>query len=176
MTKPAASVLGVSKNFGATRALIDVNFDVLAGEVHALVGENGAGKSTLVRVLSGVHRPDQGEITVDGQVCHFKGPREAIAAGIVTIPQELRLVPTLSIAENLALGDTPLRRVLGLRVIDRTRMRKEAQEQLAQLDFAPDPDARVDRLNFAERQLVNSGYIHLLTGRLLRQLESGERR
>jgi ribose transport system ATP-binding protein len=154
MTEPAASVLGVSKNFGATRALIDVNFDVFAGEVHALVGENGAGKSTLVRVLSGVHRPDQGEITVDGQVCHFKGPREAIAAGIVTIPQELRLVPTLSIAENLALGDPPLRRVLGLQLIDRARMRREAQEQLAQLDFAPDPDARIDRLSFAERQLV----------------------
>jgi ABC-type sugar transport system ATPase subunit len=154
MTTPAACVVGVFKHFGATRALADVDFDVQAGEVHALVGENGAGKSTLVRILSGVHRPDQGEITVDGQVCHFKGPRDAIAAGIVTIPQELRLVPTLSIAENLTLGDTPLQRVLGLRVVDRTRMRKEAQEQLAQLDFAPDPDTRVDRLNFAERQLI----------------------
>src|ERR1700691_5564945 len=103
MNVPAACARGLTKQFGATHALDGVDFDVLAGEVHALVGENGAGKSTVVRVLSGVHRPDQGEITVDGQVCHFKGPREAIAAGIVTIPQELRLVPTLSIAENLAL-------------------------------------------------------------------------
>ena len=154
MTKPAVSARGVSKHFGATRALADVNLDVLPGELHALVGENGAGKSTLVRVLGGVHRPDQGEITVDGNVCRFSGPRDAIAAGIVTIPQELRLVPALSIAENLTLGDTPSRRVLGLRIIDRARMRKEAQEQLAQLDFAPDPDVRVDRLNYAERQLV----------------------
>ena len=154
MTKPAVSVRGVSKHFGATRALADVKFDVLPGELHALVGENGAGKSTLMRLLGGVHQPDQGEITLDGRVCHFSGPRDAIAAGIVTIPQELRLVPALSIAENLTLGDTPSRRVLGLRIIDRARMRKEAQEQLAQLDFAPDPDVRVDRLNFAERQLV----------------------
>ena len=82
------------------------------------------------------------------------GPRDAIAAGIVTIPQELRLVPALSVAENLTLGDPPLRRVLGVTVVDRARMRHETREQLAQLDFAPDPDSRVDRLSFAERQLV----------------------
>ena len=154
MTIPAGSARGVSKHFGATRALDSVDFDVFAGEVHALVGENGAGKSTLVRILGGVHRPDRGEIAVDGTVCRFHGPRDAIAAGIVAIPQELRLVPALSIAENLTLGDPPLRRVLGLRLIDRARMRQEAKEQLAQLDFAPDPDLRVDRLSFAERQLV----------------------
>jgi ABC-type sugar transport system ATPase subunit len=154
MTIPAASARGVSKHFGATRALDDVDFDVRPGELHALVGENGAGKSTLVRILGGVHRPDEGEVTVAGRICRFNGPRDAIAAGIVTIPQELRLVPALSIAENLTLGDTPSRRVLGLRIIDRARMRKEAQEQLAQLDFAPDPNIRVDRLNYAERQLV----------------------
>ncbi len=154
MTIPAGSARGVSKHFGATRALDSVDFDVLAGEVHALVGENGAGKSTLVRILGGVHRPDRGEIAVDGTARRFHGPRDAIAAGIVAIPQELRLVPALSIAENLTLGNPPLRRVLGLSLIDRARMRQEAKEQLAQLDFAPDPDRRVDRLSFAERQLV----------------------
>ena len=136
-------MLGVSKHFGSIRALADVNFDVLSGEVHALVGENGAGKSTLVRILGGVHRPDQGEIAVDGHVCHFDGPRDAIAAGIVTIPQELRLVSTMSIAQNITLDDAPLWRVPGLRVIDRVRMRKEALDQLAQFDFAPDPDVRI---------------------------------
>ena len=154
MSIPAASARGVSKYFGATRALDNVDFDVLPGELHALVGENGAGKSTLVHILGGVHRPDQGQVTVAGRICRFNGPRDAIAAGIVTIPQELRLVPTLSIAENLTLGDPPIRRILGLQLIDRACMRKEAQEQLAQLDFAPDPDLRVDRLSFAERQLV----------------------
>jgi ribose transport system ATP-binding protein len=154
MTTPLASVRGVSKHFGATPALEDVNFDVLAGELHALVGENGAGKSTLVRILGGVHRPDRGEIAVAGQICRFSGPRDAIAAGIVTIPQELQLVPALSIAENLTLGDAPLRHVLGLPVIDRTRMRAAVREQLAQLDFAPDVDLRIDCLSFGERQLV----------------------
>jgi ABC-type sugar transport system ATPase subunit len=154
MTMPAASVRAVFKHFGATQALADVDFDVFPGELHALVGENGAGKSTLVRILGGVCRPDRGEIAVDGHVCRFNGPKDAIATGIVTIPQELRLVPALSVAENVTLGDAPLRRALGLRVIDRPRMRKEAREQLAQLDFAPDPDVRVDSLSFAERQLV----------------------
>jgi ABC-type sugar transport system ATPase subunit len=154
MSTPAASGRGVSKHFGATRALDAVDFDVLPGEVHALVGENGAGKSTLVRILGGVHQPDRGEIAVDGRPRRFHGPRDAIGAGIITIPQELRLVPALSIAENLTLGDPPLRLVLGVKVIDRERMREEAREQLARLDFAPDPDRRVDSLLFAERQLV----------------------
>ena len=142
------------KHFGATRALDGVDFEVLPGEIHALIGENGAGKSTLVRILGGAHRPDSGEIAVDGGVCHFASPHDAIAAGIAIIPQELRLVPGLSIAENIALGDPPLRRTLGVAVIDRAAMRASARAQLAELDFAPDPELRVDRLSFAERQLV----------------------
>ena len=86
--------------------------------------------------------------------CRFGSPHDAIVAGIVTIPQELRLVPALSIAENLTLYDPPARRLLGLSVIDRKAMRAQARAALAQLDFAPDPDARVDHLSFAERQLV----------------------
>ncbi|MGA3138389.1 MAG: sugar ABC transporter ATP-binding protein [Xanthobacteraceae bacterium] len=154
MNVPAASARGLTKQFGATHALDGVDFDVQAAEVHALVGENGAGKSTLVRLLSGVHRPDQGEIAVDGTVRRFNGPRDAITAGVITIPQELRLVSALSVAENLTLGDPPLRRVAGLNIIDRARMRKVARDELGQLDFAPDPDIRVDRLSFAERQLI----------------------
>ncbi len=150
----AASARAISKQFGATRALDGVDFEVLPGEIHALVGENGAGKSTLVRILGGVHRPDQGTVEVDGAARHFTGPHDAIAAGIATIPQELRLVPALSIAENMTLGDPPLRYVLGMPVLDRARMHEEARAHLAQLDFAPNPDLRVDRLSFAERQLV----------------------
>ena len=154
MTMPALSACGIFKQFGATRALDNLDFDVQAGELHALVGENGAGKSTLVRILGGVHRPDRGELAIDGEPRRFNGPRDAIAAGIVTIPQELHLVPMLSIAENLTLEDVPLRHMLGVPLIDRARMREEAREQLAQLDFAPDLDLRIDRLSFAERQLV----------------------
>ena len=154
MTTPAASARAIQKRFGATRALDGVDFDVLPGEIHALVGENGAGKTTLVRILGGVHQPDQGEITVAGAPRRFASPHDAIAAGVATIPQELRLVPALSIAENVTLSDPPVRRWFGLPVLDRARMREEARAQLAQLDFTPDPDRRVDRLSFAERQLV----------------------
>jgi ABC-type sugar transport system ATPase subunit len=154
MIAPAASARGMAKHFGATRALDNVDFDVLPAEIHALVGENGAGKSTLVRILGGVHRPDAGTLAVDGQPCHFSNPHDAIAAGIATIPQELRLVPALSVAENLTLDDPPVRSLLGVPLIDRAVMRQEARQALAQLDFALDPDARIDRLSFAERQLV----------------------
>ena len=154
MTTPAASARGIAKSFGATRALGHVDFDVMPGEIHALVGENGAGKSTLVRILGGVHRPDAGEVAVDGRPCHFGNPHDAIVAGIATIPQELRLIPALSVAENLTLDDPPVRAVLGVPLLDRTAMREQARQALAQLDFAPDPDTRIDRLSFAERQLV----------------------
>src|SRR4051812_14977474 len=154
MSTPAASASGIIKNFGATRALDHVDFDIMPGEIHALVGENGAGKSTLVRVLSGVHRPDRGEVAVGGRPCHFGNPHDAIAAGIATIPQELRLVPALSVAENLTLDDPPVRRVLGVRLLDRNAARAQARQALAQFDFAPELDMRIDRLSFAERQLV----------------------
>ncbi|MBV8827526.1 MAG: sugar ABC transporter ATP-binding protein [Bradyrhizobiaceae bacterium] len=154
-TRPAASAKGIVKHFGATAALAGVDFDVMPGEVHALVGENGAGKSTLIRIFAGVHRPDRGTIEVEGRPCQFDGPQAAIAAGIVTIPQELRLVPALGVAENISVGDPPVRRFLGvIPRIDRARMREDARQTLAQLDFAPDLDAPAGSLSFAERQLV----------------------
>jgi ribose transport system ATP-binding protein len=153
--RPAVSARGIVKHFGATTALAGVDFDVMPGEIHAIVGENGAGKSTLIRILAGVHRPERGTIEVDGRRCHFTGPQAAIAAGVVTIPQELRLVPALGVAENIALGDPPVRRVMGfIPRVDSSRMREDARRVLAQLDFAPDLDAPTGSLSFAERQLV----------------------
>ncbi len=155
MSRVAVNVAGLTKTFGATRALDNVDFSLNAGETHALVGENGAGKSTLIRILSGVHRADSGVIEIAGQQHSFNNPRESILAGIVTIPQELRLVPALSIAENIALGSLPLRRLFGiLPGIDRKRMRDEAQIYLDQLNFKADLDRPVQSLSFAERQLV----------------------
>ena len=155
MTTPAASARGIAKSFGATRALDGVDFDVMPGEIHALVGENGAGKSTLVRILGGVHRPDAGEIAVDGRPCHFGSPHDAIVAGIATIPQELRLVPALSVAENLTLGDPPVRCVLGLPLHrPRGACASRRGRRWRSSTSRPIPTPRVDRLSFAERQLV----------------------
>ena len=156
-TAPAARLQDISKQFGATLALDGVDFDVGFGEIHAVVGENGAGKSTLIRILSGVHRPDRGQIVVDSVARHFASPHDAIAAGIVTIPQELRLVPALSIAENIALGDLPVHRFGPLALLDRARMDEDARAVLAQLDFVPDVRRPVADLSFAERQLVAIG-------------------
>jgi ABC-type sugar transport system ATPase subunit len=83
MTKPAVSARAVSKHFGATRALANVDFELFPGEVHALIGENGAGKSTLVRILGGVHRPDQGEVLLDGRLSRFSSPYRTMP-----LPQE----------------------------------------------------------------------------------------
>ncbi len=155
MNDVAAGAQNVRKRFGATAALDGVDFEVKAGEIHALVGENGAGKSTLVRILGGVVRPDEGHVAIGGRECRLSSPHDAIASGVVTIPQELHLVPALSVAENLALGDLPARRLLGMAaLVDRARMREEARSQLASFDFAPDPNLPVRQLGFAEQQIV----------------------
>jgi ABC-type sugar transport system ATPase subunit len=155
MSQPAIRVTSLSKQFGATRALDHVDFALDFGEVHALVGVNGAGKSTLIRILGGVHRADSGVIEIAGEPRVFSSPREAIEAGIVTIPQELRMVPALSIAENISLGSLPVTRHFGvLPAIDRKRMREEAGHYLDRLNFSADLDQPVQSLSFAERQLV----------------------
>jgi ribose transport system ATP-binding protein len=151
---PVVRADAIRKQFDATVALAGVDFDVGPGEIHAIVGENGAGKSTLIRILGGVHRPDSGRIFVAGKPCDFASPRDAIAAGIVTIPQELRLVPALSVAENIALGDVPVRRLGPIAMVDRARMREQARLVLAQLDFHPELRHKVASLGFAERQLI----------------------
>jgi ABC-type sugar transport system ATPase subunit len=151
---PALRADGIGKRFDATIALDNVDFDVRSGEIHAIVGENGAGKSTLIRIFAGVHRPDRGRIFVAGKPHTFANPHAAIAAGIVTIPQELRLVPGLSVAENIGLGNLPARRLGPLAFVDRGCMRRQAREALAQLDFDPPLDRPVASLSFAERQLA----------------------
>src|SRR3954471_4312797 len=104
MSHVVLSAKGAVKRFGGVQALRGVDFDLRAGEIHALLGENGAGKSTLINILSGVHTPDAGAITIDGAPVRFANPREAQAAGIATIFQELDLVPSLDVASNLFLG------------------------------------------------------------------------
>jgi ribose transport system ATP-binding protein len=149
---PLLSATGIDKRFGGVVALHDADFACAAGEIHALLGENGAGKSTMVKVLCGVHPPDAGTIHYGGQPVTFHSPSDAVAAGIVPVFQELSLVPDLTVAENLFLGEEP-RNWLGL--VDGKRINREAAALLAGLGFVGiDPRAIVRDLSLADRQLV----------------------
>ncbi|MFF4113550.1 sugar ABC transporter ATP-binding protein [Streptomyces sp. NPDC001714] len=145
------SVTRLSKTFPGVRALSDVDFTARAGQVHALVGENGAGKSTLIKVLTGVYRPDHGEMTYDGEPARFTTPLQAQQAGISTIYQEVNLVPLMSVARNLFLGREPLGR-LGL--IDFRRMHREAGEALSRLGIRVDVHRPLRELGVGAQQMV----------------------
>ena len=145
-------IQGVSKAFAGVQALDRVDFDVRAGEVHALIGENGAGKSTLIKLLSGVYPPDAGVVRFDGKPITFASPQDAKAAGIHALYQEYHLLSEATVAENIFLGVEPRRRYLPL--IDWGKMRRQAQEILELLELQIDPDMRVSDLNVAEQQMV----------------------
>lgn len=150
MNGSLVSVAGISKRFGGVRALIDVSIDLNAGEIHALLGENGAGKSTLTKILSGVHRPDEGSILVNGVEVYLRRPADAIALGVAVVPQERTLVPSLSVAENILLGRRPTK----FGIVDQRRMRVEAQVWLDRIESDIDPRQRADTLRVAEAQMV----------------------
>ncbi len=142
---------GIAKSFGGVQALRGVDFDLAPGEVHALLGENGAGKSTLMNILSGVIAPDEGSILLDGVPQRFDSPRQAQAAGIVTIYQELDLVPELDLAANLFLGHE---RVRGGLALDNRAMRSVARERLHAAGLDIDPAQKVRALGVGQRQMV----------------------
>ncbi|MDE1996739.1 MAG: sugar ABC transporter ATP-binding protein, partial [Rhizobiaceae bacterium] len=151
MSHVVLSAKGVSKRFGGVHALRGVDFDLRDGEIHALLGENGAGKSTLMNLLSGVHTADEGEIFVDGKLARFHNPRDAQAAGIATIFQELDLVPSLSVAANLFLG-RELVHPYGM--LDGKAMLREARVRLEAIDRSIDPAQLVSELSIGQRQVV----------------------
>ena len=142
---------GVRKAFGATVALDGVDFEVLAGEVHALVGENGAGKSTLMKILAGAVEPDAGRLVLDGGLFQPRHPLGARQAGIAMIYQELSLAPHLNAVENILLGTEITRR--GFLRLEQSRIRAlRALEQLGHPDLPL--DIPVGRLSVAEQQIV----------------------
>ena len=141
---------GVGKSFGGVAAVQNVDVQVRAGEVHVLLGENGAGKSTLVKMVAGVHQPDSGTVVIAGDEVRIPDARAAERLGIATIHQELNLVPTLSVAENITLGRTPRR--FGL--VDRAEMRRFAREAVARVGLDVDVDRPVGTLGIARQQLV----------------------
>ena len=142
----------VTKRFGGVVAVEGVDFDLRPGEVHALVGENGAGKSTLMKIVDGLYGPDEGRLEVGGETASFSSPRDAEAAGIAMIPQELDLFPELSVAENLFVGrKRPRTRWGGL---DWEAMQGEARRRLDALGVGLDVTSTVKRLSAAEQQIV----------------------
>ncbi|WP_432829851.1 sugar ABC transporter ATP-binding protein [Dactylosporangium sp. CA-092794] len=151
MSDSLLEVAGVSKQFPGVRALDDVSFTLRAGEVHALVGENGAGKSTLIKVITGVYRPDAGEVRFLGAPVSFGGPLDAQAAGISTIYQEVNLVPLMSVARNLFLGREPRTRI-GL--VDVARMNREAAEILAGYGITSDVRRPLGLMPLGAQQMV----------------------
>jgi ABC-type sugar transport system ATPase subunit len=147
---PLIEVRDAAKQFGGVRALDGVSVEIAPGSVHGLVGENGAGKSTLAKVIGGVLAPDAGELLVDGQAVRFRSPREALAAGIATIAQEIALVPGRSVLENVFLGIEPRR----LGVVDRRALRRRFAALNERTGFGLDADVRVGALRTAEQQKV----------------------
>ncbi|MCA3561433.1 MAG: sugar ABC transporter ATP-binding protein [Aestuariivirga sp.] len=143
---------GISKSFAGITVVNSVSFDMRPGEVHALMGENGAGKSTLIKIMAGLYQPDAGEILVNGNAVRFASPKEAHAAGIATVHQELLLFPELTVAENIFLGQTP-KTALG--TIDWTAMRRRARQLLEELDSGDlDIDQKVVHLSVGNRQRI----------------------
>jgi len=148
---PVLALEGVSKSFGAVRALQDVSLRLYPGQAHALAGENGAGKSTLIKTLSGVHRPDAGSVLLDGIPVVFHGPGHARDAGVAVIYQEPTLFPDLSVAENIFMGRQP-RRSLGR--VDHAAVRRATAELFGRLGVDLDPGQPARGLSIADQQLV----------------------
>src|SRR5215831_13391173 len=143
---------GISKTFPGVRALDDVSLTVDAGTVHVLLGQNGAGKSTLMRILCGAHRPDAGEILIDGQAAQLHSPADARRLGVAVIFQEFSLVPYLDLAHNIFLGREPGGKIPG--TIDRRRMHAEARRLLDGLGLDVDTRTLAHELGVAQQQVV----------------------
>jgi ABC-type sugar transport system ATPase subunit len=145
------SLTGISKGFTGVKALSGIDFDVRAGEIHALVGENGAGKSTTIKIIAGVYQPDAGTMIYEGKPARWARPADAKAAGIHVIYQEFVLFPHLTVAENIFLGHERRNR---FGFVDHARTRRDATELLARLGVDIDPDRFVSELTVADQQMV----------------------
>jgi ribose transport system ATP-binding protein len=144
----------VSKAYGPTLALSRFSHVFEPGKVHALMGKNGSGKSTLVKILAGVVQPSEGSLQVGGSPAVFATPHDAFGAGVVTVHQELSLIPSLSIGENIFLGRLPMTSRLGVKVIDWARMHREAASLLHEMGLDLDTHQEVSTLSVGQQQVV----------------------
>ena len=145
----AVRMSGIVKRFPGVIANDGVEFEVRAGEVHALLGENGAGKSTLSNILTGLYRPDEGHVEVGGQQRVFSSPRDALEAGIGMVHQHFRLVATFTVAENVVLGESG-----GSLFMNEAQVAARVKELSDRYGLAVDPSARIWQLSVGEQQRV----------------------
>jgi simple sugar transport system ATP-binding protein len=152
---PALEVRSVSKYFGSVNALEDISVSVYAGQVTCVLGDNGAGKSTLIKILSGVHTPDQGEVLFEGEPVTFAGPRDARARGIATVFQDLATVPLMSVWRNFFLGNEPTRGRGPIQRMDIRGAQRIMRDEMAKMGIdVRDPDQTVGTLSGGERQAM----------------------
>jgi simple sugar transport system ATP-binding protein len=154
MAAPLLELRHVSKNFGAIRALTDVEFGIGHGEVVGLMGDNGAGKSTLVKVIAGNFPPSQGEMAIDGEAVHFHKPVEARAKGIEVVYQDLALADNLTAAENVFLGREIKKGVWPFTIIDKQAMIDKSAALFAELKSETRPRDLVKKMSGGQRQAV----------------------
>jgi ribose transport system ATP-binding protein len=161
---PVLELRRITKAFGGVEALRGVDFTLSSGAIHGLVGENGAGKSTLMKIIAGVHADFSGSFVLDGRETRFRSARDALAAGIAMVHQELSLVPDLTVAENVFLGTQPTNR-FGL--VHWQRMAREAGEQLAKLGIHVDLHRRIGDLPIGLQQLIEIGRVLFSGARII---------
>jgi ribose transport system ATP-binding protein len=164
MNEAVLSARGITKTFPGVKALEGVSLELTKGSIHALLGENGAGKSTLIKIITGLYRPDAGELMLDGRPVEFANPRQAMIAGIGVVHQERNLIPRFSVGENIL-----LERIGGriLRPIDYAAIHAEARRWLDMLELDVDPAVPVSQLSVAKMQLVEIAKALSLRSRVL---------
>lgn len=154
--EPLVETTGITKRFGGVTALSDVNLTLYPSEVMGIVGDNGAGKSTLIKILSGAHHPDGGEIHFEGRSISELTPRLARKLGIETVYQNLALIDQMNVADNIFLGREIVRRFLGIKLVNKKKMQDEAGAYLNRLGIKiKAPKTEVKRLSGGERQSVS---------------------
>jgi len=152
---PLLEVRGLAKYYGNIIALEDINTTVEAGKVTCVLGDNGAGKSSFIKILSGVHQHDAGEVLLDGEDVQFKSPRDALDRGIATVYQDLAVVPLMSVWRNFWLGDEPKRGIWPIRWVDIPKAKRVAKEELLKMGIdIRDTEQFVGTLSGGERQSV----------------------
>ncbi|MFH1804160.1 MAG: ATP-binding cassette domain-containing protein [Pseudomonadota bacterium] len=155
MTTPLIEMQNIEKHFGPVIALGGVSFDVRPGECHCLLGDNGAGKSTFIKTMSGVHKPSSGVIRVNGTDTVFDNPRDAMAAGIATVYQDLAMIPLMSVTRNFWMGREPQKGFGPFKSIDFDKANKVTLEEMARMGInLREPDQAVGTLSGGERQTV----------------------